>query len=106
MFQHQLTCQLHVPPLKSLCTPAHVDPAALQGHVLTTRHGGSALPCPLVNFTAFDQVLAAAYGLPAGSSLAQIFGTPFSESECLNLLHGRVDSRVVALGEGHYAQVP
>ena len=54
--------------------------------MLTTRHGGSALPCPLVNFTAFDQVLAAAYGLPVGSSLAEIFGTPFSESRLsLNL---------------------
>ena len=75
--------------------------------MLTTRHGGSALPCPLVNFTAFDQVLAAAYGLPVGSSLAQIFGTPFSESGlCLNLFHGCVDSRVVPLGEGHQAQVP
>ena len=85
MFYYQLTHWLKASPFKGvtsqgLCTPAHIDPAALQGHVLTTRHGGSALPCPLVNFTAFDQVLAAAYGLPVGSSLAEIFGTPFSES--------------------------
>ncbi len=70
----------------------------LQGHVLTTRHGGSALPCPLVNFTAFDQVLAAAYGLPAGSSLTEIFGTPFSESRW-SLKFCIVDGCVVLSGK-------
>ena len=52
----------------------------MQGHALFTRQAGGKNPCPLVNFTAFDQFLAAAYGLdpaPGANSIAKTFGAAF-----------------------------
>lgn len=49
-----------------------------QGHALFTRHAGGANPCPLVDFDGgFNALLAAAYNLPAGQTVAQRFGAPF-----------------------------
>ena len=51
-----------------------------QGHALFTRQAGSTLPCPLVDFTGgFNDFFAAAYGLPAGTTVEQAYGTAFSE---------------------------
>lgn len=49
-----------------------------QGHALLTRHLGSALPCPLVDYDAgWNAWFAAAYNLPAGQTVEQRFGRPF-----------------------------
>ena len=48
--------------------------------MLFTRHAGSALPCPLINFTAFNEFYAGVYGLdpaPAANSIEKTFGAVF-----------------------------
>jgi hypothetical protein len=49
-----------------------------QGHALLTRHLGSDLPCPFVDYDAgWNEWFAAAYNLPAGQTVEQKFGKPF-----------------------------
>ena len=48
--------------------------------MLFTRHAGSSLPCPPINFTAFNEYYAAVYGLdpaPAANSIQKKFGAHF-----------------------------
>ncbi|KAK9805704.1 hypothetical protein WJX72_012559 [[Myrmecia] bisecta] len=49
-----------------------------QGHALFTRHAGSDLPCPTLDFDGgFNQLLAYAYKLPKGETIEKKFGKPF-----------------------------
>ncbi len=48
--------------------------------MLFTRHAGSSLPCPPINFTAFNQYYSAVYGLdpsPGANSIKMKFGHVF-----------------------------
>ena len=57
-----------------------------QGHALFTRQAGSTIPCPLVDFDGgFNDFMAAAYGLAAGVSVADQYGSAFGESSALPL---------------------
>jgi hypothetical protein len=48
-----------------------------QGHALFTRHAGSSLPCPLVDFTGgFNAFFAAAYNLTG--TIESVYGRPFN----------------------------
>ncbi|KAK9849793.1 hypothetical protein WJX84_005203, partial [Apatococcus fuscideae] len=48
------------------------------GHALFTRHAGSTVPCPVVNYTAgFNDVLAVAYGLTPPQDISVLFGAPW-----------------------------
>ena len=52
----------------------------MQGHALFTRQAGGKNPCPVLNFTAFNQFYAAAYGLdpaPGANSIQRTFGANF-----------------------------
>jgi hypothetical protein len=50
----------------------------LQGHALLTRHLGSDLPCPYVDYDAgWNEWYAAAYNLPKGQTVEDKFGAPF-----------------------------
>ena len=51
-----------------------------QGHALFTRQAGSTIPCPLVDFTGgFNAFMGAAYGLPAGVTVEEQYGSAFGE---------------------------
>ena len=50
----------------------------VQGHALFTRAAGSTIPCPAIDFVGgFNQFLAAAYGLPEGTTIEEEFGAAF-----------------------------
>jgi hypothetical protein len=58
----------------------------LQGHALFTRHAGSSLPCPQLNFTGgFNEFYAAAYNLTNGETIESKFGAPFGARQ--ELMH-------------------
>lgn len=49
-----------------------------QGHALFTRHAGSDVPCPAIDYLAgFNELFAAVYELPAGVTVADEFGAAF-----------------------------
>ena len=51
-----------------------------QGHALFTRQAGSTIPCPLVDFDGgFNDFMAAAYGLPAGVTVEQQYGSAYGK---------------------------
>ena len=59
----------------------------LQGHALLTRHLGSSLPCPYVDYDAgWNEWFAAAYNLPKGQTVKDKFGAPFGAATLCILL--------------------
>lgn len=49
-----------------------------QGHALFTRHAGSSIPCPAIDFTGgWNKWMAAAFELPDGVTIEQQFGKAF-----------------------------
>lgn len=49
-----------------------------QGHALFTRHAGSDIPCPAIDFVGgWNKWMAAAYNLPDGVTIEQQFGSAF-----------------------------
>ena len=50
----------------------------MQGHALFTRAAGSTIPCPAIDFVGgFNQFMAAAYGLPEGTTIEEEYGAAF-----------------------------
>ena len=61
-------------PIWKVCQPS----LPAQGHALFTRAAGSTIPCPAIDFVGgFNQFLAAAYGLPEGTTIEEEYGAAF-----------------------------